>query len=306
MSHGFVPFAEVKQMVSMEAVLARYQLLDGLTKKGANLAGSCPFCNARSARLFQANLAKNAWYCFGCKAGGNVLDFVAKKEKASLREAALLLDRWFALGLAGESRPDTPALPEPAEDDDVVEREPLPAENPPLTFSLKTLDPGHESLAPLGLSPATLEAFGAGYASKGLMKGRLAIPVRNRAGALVAYAGLSLGGESPRWLFPPKFQPALEVVNLDRLPEFAGEDDALHLAPDALGVLRLREAGVASVVGLFDGSLSAAQEEAIADALTLYERLVLVGEGFADRTVARLARHASLTWIGQTPIDPLK
>ena len=31
-------------------------------------------------------------------------------------------------------------------------------------------------------------------------------------------------------------------------------------------------------------------------ALPLFERLVLLGEGFEDRTVARLARHAPVTW----------
>jgi hypothetical protein len=29
----------------------------------------------------------------------------------------------------------------------------------------------------------------------------------------------------------------------------------------------------------------------------LYERIVLVGDGFPDRTVARLARHAAVTWV---------
>jgi len=33
------------------------------------------------------NREKNAWYCFGCKQGGNVLDFVAKKERVGIRAA---------------------------------------------------------------------------------------------------------------------------------------------------------------------------------------------------------------------------
>jgi len=62
MPSRFVSFAEVKRAVSLEALLDRYGLSEGLTRKGANLAGSCPFCNGKSARQFQVNLVKNAWY----------------------------------------------------------------------------------------------------------------------------------------------------------------------------------------------------------------------------------------------------
>ena len=105
MQKGFVPFAEVKRAVSLEAVLERYELLPSLTRKGMNLAGPCPFCKGSSGRQFQVNLVKNAWYCFGCKEGGNILDFVAKKEEVSIRTAALKLDSWFELGLVEKEKP---------------------------------------------------------------------------------------------------------------------------------------------------------------------------------------------------------
>ncbi len=295
MPQGFVSFAEVKRAVSMEAVLGRYELLESLTRKGANLAGACPFCKGKSTRQFQVNLGKSAWYCFGCKAGGNVLDFVAKQEGVSVRTAAMKLDSWFELGLRDVTPPaTTPAAP--TESPRAAE-EPLPTENPPLTFTLKTLDPRHESLASLGLQASTIELFEAGYCSKGLLKDRLATPIHNGEGDLVAYAGLALGGETPRYLFPPKFHAPLEVMNLHRLAEATGGEGPLYLVPEIEGVLRLTDAGFAPVIGLFDGSLSPEQEEAIRGALTLFERLVLVGEGFADRTVARLARVTAVSWV---------
>lgn len=298
MRKGYVPFDEVKRAVSIEVVLAHYELLEGLIKKGQNLAGPCPFCKGKSARQFQVNPVKNAWYCFGCKQGGNVLDFVAKREGVGVREAALMLDSWFELGLAEveaarAEHPGAPAEAPPA--DEESQRK----ENPPLTFTLKTLDPNHASLEALGLRPSTLEGFGAGYCAKGLLKGRLAIPIHDSGGELVAYVGLVLeDDETPRYLFPPKFHPTLEVFNLYRLAEFAAEEEPLYIVPEIEGVLRLAEAGVGAVLGLFDGSLSPEQEEAIAGALSLFERLVLMGEGFADHTVARLARHAAVTWLG--------
>ncbi len=300
MPKGFVSFAEVKRAVSMEAVLSRYGFLADLTTKGRNLAGPCPFCESKSARQFQVNLEKNAWYCFGCKQGGNVLDFVATREGVSVRAAALTLDSWFELGLAGKEGRDEPTEA-PAEDQPAKE---LTTSNPPLTFTLKTLDPQHENLAPLGLSTETLANFGAGYCTKGLLKGRLAIPVHNRVGELVAYVGLAVGDERPRYLFPPNFHPALEVMNLDRLPEFAAEEGPLYLVPEIEGVLRLTDSGCVAVLGLFDGTLSGDQEEAIGGALALFERLLLVGDSFADRTVARLARYAAVSWITAHPDEP--
>ena len=306
MSKGFVSFAEVKQSVTMEAVLIRYGLFAALTSKGKNLAGACPFCKGGSARQFQVNTMKNAWYCFGCKAGGNILDFVAKKEGVSIRTAALRLDSWFELGLVEETRRTTeaeePAAPAELPGAASIEEPPapkdLPTENPPLTFTLKTLDPHHESLVPLGLRAETIERFGAGYCGKGLLKGRMAIPIHGPTGDLLAYAGLAIEEDaSPRYLFPPKFHPPLEVFNLHRLMEIAEETGPLYLTPEIDGVLRLSEAGAVSALGLFDGSLSREQEEVIVGALSLYEGFVLVGEGFADRTVARLARYAAVSWV---------
>ena len=308
MQKGFIPFAEVKRAVSLEAILERYELLESLTRKGMNLAGPCPFCKGSSGRQFQVNLVKNAWYCFGCKAGGNILDFVAKREGVTIRTAALKIDSWFELGLVEEKgKPEVEAPAAPAEtaalpvEAPPAAKETLPTENPPLAFTLKTLDPNHESLASLGFGAETLERFGTGYCARGLLKGRLAIPVHNGRGELLAYAGLALQDETPRYLFPPKFHAGVEVFNLHRLMEIPEETGPLYLTPEIEGVLRLSEAGAVSVLGLFDGSLSSEQEEAIVGALSLYEGFVLVGEGFADCTIARLARYATVSWIASVP-----
>lgn len=308
MSQNFVSFAEVKRAVTIVALLEHYDLFAKLTAKGQNLVGACPFCDGKSQRQFQVNSEKNAWYCFGCKQGGNVLDFVARKERVGVGAAALKLDDWFGLGLAelpekSSPAPASAAPPKaPAPSPPTAAPESVPTANPPLTFTLKTLDQEHPSLGMLGFEPETMEHFGAGYCAKGILKGRLAIPIHDAAGELVAYAGLAIeDGTSPRYLFPPKFHPALEVFNLDRLAQVPEVEGPLYLAPEIEGVLRLVESGHLSALGLFDGSLSEAQEEAISAELGHHEGLVLVGDGFADRTVARLARLVTLSWLAYLP-----
>jgi hypothetical protein len=57
-----------------------------------------------------------------------------------------------------------------------------------LSFSLH-LDPAHPYLRERGLSDEDIETFGLGLASRGVMAGRIAIPIHDELGQLVAYAG---------------------------------------------------------------------------------------------------------------------
>lgn len=300
MSAAIVSFAAVKRAVRIEAVLDRYGLLAGLVLRGANLTGRCPFCSARSERAFRVSPEKNAWYCFGCKQGGNVLDFVARRENVTMRAAAVTLDEWFGLGLAPRSesqeterQPNSPAA--------------APEEvraNEPLTFALKTLDPANASVAALGLSAATVSHFGLGFCSKGLLKGRIAVPIRNRKGDLLAYAGLAADlAAADRYLFPPKFHPELEVFNTDHLSESAAAGEPTYLASEILGVLRLTDAGIEPVLGLFHGTLSEPQARALAQALPADSRLHLAG-AFESAAIARLTDHFAVRSLSFDAVFP--
>ena len=48
------------------------------------------------------------------------------------------------------------------------------------------------------------ENWGIGVAGAGMFRGRLVIEIQNEAGELVGYAGRSLNGEEPKYLFPPR------------------------------------------------------------------------------------------------------
>lgn len=294
MESRFVSFAEVKRAVTLEAVLSRYGLLAGLKPRGDNLSGACPFCAEAQGSRFKASLAKNAWYCFGCKAGGNILDFVAKREGVSLREAAVRLEEWFDLGLVtfGREKPRREGkAAEPCTSESVT----VPARNEPLAFTLKTIDPGHASVQALGLSDGVVSEFGLGYCARGLLKGRIAVPIRNFAGDLVAYIGFASDAQAgSRYRYPPKFQPALEVFNLHALRQASSAAETTFLAPEILGVLRLAETKFPFLVGLFDGSLSESQEAALLSTLPKDSKLVLAGSGFEASVFERLSRTFSL------------
>src|SRR5947207_3342217 len=99
---SWVDFSAVKQGVSLETVLRRYQV-PGLRKCRRQLAGRCPIHGGQRDDSFRASLDKNVFHCFACQASGNVLNFVAAMEKCSIRQAALRLQEWFLIGVPDET-----------------------------------------------------------------------------------------------------------------------------------------------------------------------------------------------------------
>src|SRR5690606_2575147 len=55
----------------------------------------------------------------------------------------------------------------------------------------------HEALAGVELAPSTLRTFMAGYATAGVLRGRLALCVHDQAGAVIGFAGIGVRAETP-------------------------------------------------------------------------------------------------------------
>jgi DNA primase len=109
----------------------------------------------------------------------------------------------------------------------------------PLTY----LEATHEAVQGLGVSAETCQAFAAGYAPKGIMRGRLAIPVHDRGGTLLAYCGRAMKNESPTLTFPNGFDPSSVIFGAHRI-----EPGPLYLVRDPLQVLLAFQSGVENVV----------------------------------------------------------
>ena len=95
----WVVFDDVKAAVSIEQVLAHRGVRFHKKASGA-LEAPCPLHRGENPRHFKATANGRGFKCFGCGAGGNVLDLVAALEGCSLREAALRLSDWFGLPTA--------------------------------------------------------------------------------------------------------------------------------------------------------------------------------------------------------------
>jgi DNA primase len=81
--------------------------------------------------------------------------------------------------------------------------------NAPLDFELKGLEHNHPYLEKRGFSLKTAVHFGLGYCSRGLLKHRVAIPLHDKEGRLIGYAGRvvddsMINEDNPRYILPPK------------------------------------------------------------------------------------------------------
>ena len=322
----FVDFKAVKAAVSMLQVLEHYGLAASFKRSGNSLSGPCPLHGGENRTQFRVSVEKNCWNCFGtCKGGGNVLEFVARKEGCSLREAALTLCDWFQLPMQEKpARPDKDAgepptsdappqaerLPKAERSHDAERppkaakaKEPKPDEdgpNKPLGFALQHLDPAHPYLAERGLSAEAMAEFGIGYCQKGSMTGRIVVPIHNAEGQLIAYAGRWPGTppdeDTPKYKLPPGFRKAQEVFNLHRAMR-EPQSEPLYVVEGFFDCMWLWQHGIRRVVALMGSTLSPIQAALIQKITTPDSRVVVMfdeddaGRAGREKAVIRLSLH---------------
>jgi DNA primase len=73
-----------------------------LRQRGTRWTGLCPFHDERTPS-FSVDSANNLYYCFGCQAGGDVINFVEEKEGLDFRQAVEQLADRFGVELEYQS-----------------------------------------------------------------------------------------------------------------------------------------------------------------------------------------------------------
>jgi DNA primase len=281
----WVSFDEIKQRVTLQMVINHYGI--ELRPVGPNtLRGRCPLPShgsEKSRESFTATLNKGVGGAWACQSqscvksrgriGGNVLDFVAAIESCSIRDAAIKLQTWFLVPAAGQSRdPDgkephaeISAGKEPDNRPELVsgknDSKGESEANKPLTFNLQKIDHAHAYLKDRGITEETARKFGVGiFSGKGTMQGRCVMPIHNRNGELVAYAGRSLDGSEPRYKFPAGFHKSQELFNLDRVK---GEPSVV-LVEGFFDCMKVSQSGF-PCIALMGSTMSKVQEDRLAE-----------------------------------------
>ena len=91
----------------LDELLARSDIVDvvgsyvQLTRKGANLFGLCPFHSEKTGS-FSVSPDKQIYYCFGCKRGGGVINFIMEEENLTFPDAVRFLAKRAGLEVPEE------------------------------------------------------------------------------------------------------------------------------------------------------------------------------------------------------------
>ncbi len=240
--NGYVPnhIEEIKRRLSIVDVVGSRV---SLKKSGRNFKGLCPF-HAEKSGSFYVWPDSESYFCFGCKESGDVFNFLMKTEGLDFGEALEQL-----AGRAGVQLPERQA----SEDSEAARRRQenerlSEAMTAAVTYYQHQLLKSNEGAAARdylnerGVSAASIESFGLGYALDGwdnLMKyltsrgfkveellaagligerdnagghfdrfrGRVIFPIRDRQGKVIALGGRVLAGapkDVPKYLNSPQ------------------------------------------------------------------------------------------------------
>ena len=301
-----VDFNAIKEQINMEHILNHYDLLHDMHKSDRGLRGQCPFHDDADPS-FTTTPSGRGFHCFGCDAKGNVISFVRLMEGMTAgdieendRDAARLIQTWFGIEpiprqTAAPASPQSAPAPDPPE----------PKENPPLPFTLDSLDHHHPYLVSRGLSPATIKHFGIGYFPRqGSMKGRIVIPIHNPQGQLVAYAGRWPAETPPegalRYKLPRGFHKSLELYNLHRVSMHAR---TVILVEGFWPVFHLYQCGFRNVVALMGASISESQRQLLCDRFQSVQVFLDGDKTGREARVTVAGQLAPHLWI-KTPLCP--
>ncbi len=308
-------------VVDIPALKSRHPLGDVVEASGVQLRGRgrvrqgvCPF-HEEVEGSFTVYGDSERFYCFGCGAGGDVLDFVGRVEGLTLAESIRRLAGgpgrrpWAASRPAGPRRPPDAAPPP---------RDPnlLTAAARFYAGQLRRRPEGRAYLASRGVGPAAAARLGLGYAPGGGLRPALeslgfSEPRLRDSGLFMArgaerFAGMvvapEISGGLVRWL-------GGRAVDPDRTPRF----QALPGPKPVLGLGRLGRAPLWAIVteGVFDwialagwefpacAALGAQGVERVAGALRGSARVFLAfdaddaGREATERLLALLGRRAA-------------
>lgn len=276
-------------MGTKEDVRARLNIADvigehvRLTPAGkGRLKGLCPFHQEKSPS-FQVDTEQGYFYCFGCKAGGDVFSFVQRIENLSFADALRKLAE--RAGVQVEARYGERSSR------DVYDvnafalayfREHLPG-------------PALDYLRRRGLTDQTIDAFELGYAPEGwdgLLKrararnlterqlleaglltenpetgrvydrfrGRVMFPIRDHLGRLVGFGGRVLDDSKPKYLNTPEtdaFKKGELLYGLDKARSTLKDGGELIVVEGYMDVITMHQHGFTGTVASLGTALTA-------------------------------------------------
>jgi DNA primase len=319
---AWVNYKQLREELDIAQVIADY----GIELRGSGVQRKCvcpvEACRDPKERTVSVNTEKGVFRCWRCDVKGNTIDFAAIMEgldpidTRQFRQAAIKLADKYGI----QSERNAPSRTD--EKGKVHRRASAPKRsdgkqnvrltNEPLDFELKDLDPEHESVQALGLRPETVKHFGLGYCTRrGMLQGRIAIPLPDSENRLIGYAGRLADPEHatqehPLYRLPDKGRTRTSdgaILSFDASAFVYRSLQLIDPVPDLIvveqihQVWQLHEAERAPAVATL-GPCTREQVAAIAERVEPTGCVwFLVGSPDAVPAVSQVAQHRYVRWL---------
>ena len=210
-------------------ILSRLINLDKFKLMGRHIRGPCPIHHGSNFSSFSIDPERGIWHCFSCGEGGSLKKLVNLLDPTGKMLKKLLI----------RAPPCFKAN--------------KPKHNKPLQFSL-TLDNTHPYLQNRNILPETTKTFSIGHCNHGIMKNRIAIPIHDEKGNLVAYAGRRINDNYhqsenpenfPKYRFPKGFIKQNLIYNYHRI--LKSNKDKVILVEGFFDIFRMYQYGFSAV-----------------------------------------------------------
>lgn len=300
--------SQIKSAKAIDDLIGQYVRLKPASG-GKELVGKCNFHDDSTPSLY-VNPGEGTYNCRGCGASGNVVHFYAHVNGLDYDEAKMALAK--ELGLLQERKVSGPQFVLTK----TLER---------YRSALSGCRMAQEYLTNRGISPESVEKFGLGYcwgnefvkaseafkedakkagvysakSGRSYLGGRLTFPIRNRSGAVIAFAGRKLeratvaepdawaGDEGEAKKAPPKYLNTPETELFHKSEHLYGLYEAKHGVRDQgfavvvegyIDVVMLHQYGIDNSVAVMGAD---ANEKAFAGLWAMTDRMVFCLDGDA-------------------------
>ncbi|GAC1573566.1 MAG: hypothetical protein NVS3B7_04970 [Candidatus Elarobacter sp.] len=264
-----------------------------LRKRGNDLVGLCPFHGEKSPS-FHVHPDRGFFKCFGCGVGGDVLTFVQKQENVGFQDALRILGKRYGVEVESEDPHAARAR---------NEREAIYQANDVARafFHRMLLDEREGEAARAycagrGISAATIEAVGLGFAPRGgealgsdlrrngidaeiavkaglikpndrggfrdFYRERLMIPTFATTGETIAFGGRAFGDAEPKYLntsTTPVYTKGRYLYALNVARRAAAREDSVIVVEGYLDCIALHQAGFTNAVAVLGTAFTADQ-----------------------------------------------
>jgi DNA primase len=286
---------QLKSAVDIVTVVGEYVRLR--KSSSSRYMGLCPF-HSEKTPSFSVNVSHQRYYCFGCHATGDVLQFVQEIEHISFYDALKSLAERYGVPIPRRSQYSDE---ESRRRGVLFQMHELAQENFRANLVSAAGEGARAYLARRGVTAETIEQFGLGYsdrsgraiarlfdergfareliAESGLVskrtdgsfydkfRNRLMFPIHSEKGKTIAFGGRALTPEDePKYLNSPEtliYKKREVLYNLHRAKDAIRKEDRSILVEGYMDAISVTAAGLAAVVASCGTSLTPQQVQAL-------------------------------------------